>query len=123
MAFKFDDLTPAARRAAFAHMGKRKGKGLGSGTRHRAMSAKKPKADVKPAREQVYTGPAHPSGELSQSYLRDGKHTGDDHGVLARRYLLMHGDAGVRKKIAQLQARKRLSAKDQQSLAALKALS
>jgi hypothetical protein len=120
VAFNFDDLTPAARRAAFAHMGA-KGRGkraLGSGARHRAMTAEKPAA----TREPVFTGAPHPSGELSQAYLRGGKPTEQDHGVLARRYLLMHGDAGVRTKIAQLQARKRLSAKDQASLAALRAL-
>ena len=40
---------------------------------------------------------------------------------LAARYVQMHGDAGTRKKIAQLEARKTLSAKDRESLAALKA--
>lgn len=124
MAFNFDKLTPDAKRAAFAHMdSNRKGtRRLGSGARQRAMAARHPKAE-KPAQEPVYTGQPHPSGELSQAYLRGGKPTAEDHGVLARRYLLMHGSAGVHKRIAQLQARKRLSAKEQASLAALRALS
>ena len=131
MAFSFEDLTPDAKKAAFAHMdGKGKGKRrLGSGTRHRAMAAQSkktspatPAVHAEAKREPVFTGPPHPTGELSQGYLRGGKPTEQDHGVLARRYLLMHGDAGVRTKIAQLQARKRLSSKDQAQLAALRAL-
>ncbi|MFB9687696.1 hypothetical protein [Amycolatopsis plumensis] len=132
MAFDFMDLTPEARRAAFAHMdGKGKGKRrLGSGARHRAMTAESKKASpAKPtpraaeaSREPVFTGPSHPTGELSQSYLRGGKPTPEDHGILARRYLQMHGSAGVRTRIAQLRARKRLSSKDQAQLAALRAL-
>lgn len=45
-----------------------------------------------------------------------------DHQLLASRYLDMHGTAGVRRKIAQLQTRKRLTATEQGQLAALKAL-
>lgn len=45
-----------------------------------------------------------------------------DPNLLATRYLAMHGTTGVRRKVAQLTARKRLSARDRSLLAALKAL-
>ncbi|WP_086846814.1 hypothetical protein [Amycolatopsis kentuckyensis] len=59
---------------------------------------------------------------LSQAYLSSGKPTDEDQTVLANRYLLMHGDAGVSKKILQLEGRKRLSPGDRATLAALRAL-
>src|SRR6185312_1551992 len=53
---------------------------------------------------------------LSPGYLKGEKPTESDHAVLANRYLLMHGDAGVSKKILQLEGRKRLSPGDRATL-------
>lgn len=63
MAFNFDDLDPAAKRAAFAHMGGGKGKRLGSGARHKKLSAKK-KAAVE------HHGKASVSGKLGHGSMK-----------------------------------------------------
>ena len=75
-----------------------------------------PAAQSKPSPEEIS------KRSLSTGYTKGEKPTESDHIVLANRYLLMHGDAGVDKKIAQLEARKRLGPGDRATLAALKSL-
>jgi len=60
--FNFDDLDPAAKRAAFAHMGGGK-RHLGSGSRHKKLSAKK-KAAVE------HHGKATVSGKLGHGSMK-----------------------------------------------------
>lgn len=128
MAFNFSDLTPAARRAAFAHMGPRPGakrapRSLGTGAQHRRLSAKSKATVPAPKPDAGTNDRVDPyKGKLSAGYIRGEKPTADDHALLASRYLEMHGTGGVRKKIAQLQARKKLTAKDQQHLSALQSV-
>lgn len=103
MAFDFEKLKPEARRAAFAHMKSRK---LGAGARHANLSSKKPVPPPATAAKSPSTGASTPSHDS----------------VLAQRYRVMHGDAGVRRKIAQMQGKKRLSSAEKSQLDALKGL-
>jgi len=230
--FRFDDLAPEAKRAAFAHMDKIKGKGsfsgklsdgkkakprgkttLGSGARHAKLSSQRKNQSLPDARaakaapagplstedsigaaykslsskpnrfvkltelrpliggkdrEDVdktliamfRSGDVHLSPDSDRRNLTDAdraaairvgnedKHliafselpdvpaakpssdpkklaasrTPEDHAELAQRYLQMHGDAGVQKRIKQLSARKRLGPGERAQLAALKSL-
>lgn len=229
--FRFDDLSPEAKKAAFAHMDKIKGRGsikgklsdgktakprgratLGDGARHAKLSATRKdqplpdaKATKKPGKplstEQsigaaykalsskpgkfvkltelrplvggsdrkdvdstlmamLRAGDVHLSPDSDRRGLTDADHeaavrvgredkhliafdelpdvpaakpstdptklaamrTESDHADLASKYLNMHGDAGVQKKIAQLEKRKRLGPGERAQLAALKSL-
>lgn len=93
MAFNFDDLDPAAKRAAFAHMGGGKGKRLGSGARHKKLSAKK-KAAVE------HHGKASVSGKLGHGSMKGELPADHEKGSMGGKLPIAKGRPAVRKPAA-----------------------
>lgn len=92
MAFDFDALKPEAKRAAFAAMDRKPGKGkskrgaLGSGALHKKLKA---------------------SAQPSSGYTKSGKPTSGDVDTLIANYRVMHGKDPSPAQIAKLRKKRR----------------
>lgn len=92
MAFDFDALKPEAKKAAFAHMDRKRGGrgkrgGLGSGAVHKRLKGK--------------------TGQTSAQYRDTGKPTSGDVDRLVANYRAMHGRDPSPKQLAKLRKKKR----------------